>query len=86
MTGCQADSPSVRRWVIKDSTTFEEFGEAIHHDHWVTALTSLSPGAHPLFPNVRRLFQSISSIFRRDALLQDAWISKLKLLIAQGIL
>ena len=50
ITGSQADSPSARRWTIKDSILFEELGEQVFHDHWVTALTALPPGRHPAFP------------------------------------
>ena len=41
ITGCQSDSPNFRRWKETESSSWEEVGEAIPHDHWVTAVTSL---------------------------------------------
>jgi hypothetical protein len=52
VTGCQADSPCIRRWTIQQDGSIEEFGEAIQHDHWVTSLTARLPGVHPSFPEV----------------------------------
>jgi WD40 repeat protein len=44
LTGCQGDVPCVRRWRLSnDMDSFEEIGSPLYHDHWVTALTSLSP-------------------------------------------
>lgn len=44
ITGCQADSPNIRRWRLSnDLMQIEEIGGPIFHDHWVTALTSLKP-------------------------------------------
>jgi hypothetical protein len=46
VTGCQSDSPHVKRWKLSsDLLTMEEIGSPIFHDHWVTALTSLKPSA-----------------------------------------
>jgi hypothetical protein len=43
LTGCQSDLPCIRRWRLSESKdAFEEFGIPLYHDHWVTALTSLS--------------------------------------------
>lgn len=42
VTGCQSDAPTVRRW-IENGDSWEEVGESILHDHWVTAATSLKP-------------------------------------------
>jgi phospholipase A-2-activating protein len=50
VSGSQADAPSVRRWMIKDRSVFEEIGEQLFHDHWITAITCLSPGIHQVFP------------------------------------
>ena len=47
VSGCQADSPNIRRWAIRVNAHSQmpelgEVGTSIQHDHWVTALTSLS--------------------------------------------
>jgi WD40 repeat protein len=39
VTGCQSDSPNVKRWTITEHT-LEFSGSPIFHDHWVTAVTS----------------------------------------------
>jgi hypothetical protein len=53
-SGCQADSPNVRKWIVVDQE-MTELGSAIPHDHWVTALTSLSAGKLSSFPMVKGL-------------------------------
>lgn len=46
VTGCQADSPCVRRWAKSSNGGLEEIGSPLFHDHWVTALTSLGADAN----------------------------------------
>jgi hypothetical protein len=61
VTGCQSDSPHVKRWRLSsDLMNMEEFGSPIFHDHWVTALTSLkSSTSNPsLLQEVDHLFVS----------------------------
>ena len=41
ITGCQSDAPNFRRWLLS-AESIEEIGQSISHDHWVTAITSLS--------------------------------------------
>lgn len=48
LCGSQANSPNLRRFRISSQSveslpSFEEVGEAIVHDHWVTVVTSLGP-------------------------------------------
>jgi hypothetical protein len=52
ISGCQSDSPNFRRW--KESTdSWEEVGQAVVHDHWVTAITSLDPDiSREFYPDV----------------------------------
>ena len=52
ISGCQSDSPNARRWSPKDDYGIEEIGDAMYHDHWVTAVTSRSAGLHGSFPEV----------------------------------
>eukprot|EP01031_Cornospumella_fuschlensis_P032032 gene32032-38734_t len=42
LSGCQGDVPCVRRWRM-NAESFEEIGSPLYHDHWITALTALSP-------------------------------------------
>eukprot|EP01032_Pedospumella_encystans_P033667 gene33667-38047_t len=42
ITGCQSDAPNYRRW-LQSTDSVEELGTGVPHDHWVTALTYLSP-------------------------------------------
>ena len=42
ITGCQSDAPNFRRW-LQSTDSIEELGTSVPHDHWVTALTCLSP-------------------------------------------
>ena len=39
VSGCQSDSPQVKRWTIS-ANSLEQTGSSNFHDHWVTALTS----------------------------------------------
>jgi WD40 repeat protein len=48
VTGCQSDSPCVRSWSIKVNSV-EELGVPLYHDHWVTAITILSPNQQRAF-------------------------------------
>ena len=48
LCGSQANSPNLRRFRISSQSAeslpiFEEVGEVIVHDHWVTAVTSIGP-------------------------------------------
>lgn len=48
VTGCQSDSPCVRSWLIKNNSV-EELNAPLYHDHWVTAVTLLSPDSSRTF-------------------------------------
>ena len=55
VSGCQADSPNIRRWQLRLSAESQapelaEVGTSIQHDHWVTAVTSLGPGVNDMYP------------------------------------
>jgi phospholipase A-2-activating protein len=39
VSGCQSDSPQVKRWTIS-AHSLEQTGSPTFHDHWITALTS----------------------------------------------
>lgn len=39
VTGCQSDSPNIKRWAITEQS-LDFMGSPIFHDHWVTAVTS----------------------------------------------
>ena len=56
LCGSQANSPNVRRFKITAQAMdalpeFEEVGEAIVHDHWIMAVTSLKPGMNASYPD-----------------------------------
>ena len=56
ITGCQADSPNIRRWRLsKDLMEIEEIGSPIFHDHWVTAVTCVKP-SESLPPRLQKVF------------------------------
>lgn len=54
LTGCQSNSPCVRRWKFSDDfLKLEEIGSPIYHDHWVTAITALTPDpSRSIYPEV----------------------------------
>ncbi len=53
LTGCQSDSPNLRRWRLsQDCLSMEEIGTPIYHDHWVTAVTSRPPNSMSKYAQV----------------------------------
>jgi WD40 repeat protein len=86
VTGCQSDSPNVRRWRLSaDLMSVEEIGSPIFHDHWVTALTALKPNSQlpSLLQDVRHTFQlfcffnmTFPSVNCRVVSLQVVWTPK----------
>lgn len=53
-TGCQSDAPNLRRWK-EVGDAWEEVGQCVHHDHWVTAITHLGADiSREFYSDVRR--------------------------------
>jgi len=57
ITGCQGDVPNLRRWKLtNDFTDAVEINSPIFHDHWVTAVTTLSPdSSRSVLPGVSNI-------------------------------
>ena len=56
LCGTQANTPNLRRFRVASKSmdslpSFQEVGEGILHDHWVTAVTSLEPGISETYPD-----------------------------------
>lgn len=73
VTGCQADSPCVRRWSRNANGSIEEIGTPLFHDHWVTALTSLSA-------------DSSRNVYPQGCIISGCMDSKIRIFDANGIL
>jgi hypothetical protein len=52
ISGCQSNTPNVRRWAFSSDTVLEEIGSALPHNKWVTAVTSLAPGVLSIYAEV----------------------------------
>eukprot|EP01036_Dinobryon_divergens_P030892 gene30892-40205_t len=51
VTGCQSDSPNAKKWALDCNDEILSVGSPLYHDHWVTALTSLSAdGSRIVYP------------------------------------
>lgn len=60
ITGCQSDSPHVKRWKLSADllSITEELSPPLFHDHWVTALIALKPS-----PNNPSLLQQVRKMY-----------------------
>lgn len=62
VTGCQADSPNIRKWTMFGQEIVAN-GEPIVHNHWVTSLTKISVGMIKSLPMVNEIIVILRKLY-----------------------